>query len=186
MRAARVTNNDDHSDITDRFRRGDLTAFAELYDRFALRLYRVAWRMLGNYGAAEDAVQEVFLALLKVGARLEKVEDVPAYLFCCLRRVVGRLRSQHERYQRLEHLAQRGPENIALPLGSNGTIWSERVLQALRRLPPEQEEVVILKIEGELTFAEISMVLGISANTAASRYRYALDKLREDLGAERE
>ena len=42
----------------------------------------------------------------------------------------------------------------------------------------EQRELIALKIDGELTFAEIAACLGISPNTAASRYRYALEKLR--------
>jgi RNA polymerase sigma-70 factor (ECF subfamily) len=54
-----------------------------------------------------------------------------------------------------------------------------RLLQAaLERLPPPQREVVTLKIWGELTFAEIAEALDIPANTAASRYRYALEELR--------
>jgi RNA polymerase sigma-70 factor (ECF subfamily) len=48
-------------------------------------------------------------------------------------------------------------------------------------LPCEQREVVLLKIDGELTFAQIAVVMGTSINTAASRYRYALEKLRTEL-----
>ena len=51
------------------------------------------------------------------------------------------------------------------------------VAAALAELPEEQRAVVHLKIWEDLTFAEIAEALGISANTAASRYRYALDKL---------
>ena len=55
-----------------------------------------------------------------------------------------------------------------------------RLLQdALGQLPAEQRDVVTLKIWGGLTFAEIAEALDIPANTAASRYRYALDALRE-------
>ena len=53
------------------------------------------------------------------------------------------------------------------------------------RLPQEQREVVALKIDGGLTFAEIGEALSISANTAASRYRYALEKLRDSLGGKK-
>ena len=52
---------------------------------------------------------------------------------------------------------------------------------AIARLPNEQREVVILKIWNELTFAEIAVALGISQNTAASRYRYALGALKKVL-----
>jgi RNA polymerase sigma-70 factor (ECF subfamily) len=48
-------------------------------------------------------------------------------------------------------------------------------------LPAQQREVIALKIDGELTFAEIGQVMGTNANTAASRYRYALEKLRATL-----
>lgn len=55
-----------------------------------------------------------------------------------------------------------------------------RMLQdALSRLPAAQREVVTLKVWGELTFAEIAEALDIPANTAASRYRYALEELRK-------
>ena len=52
---------------------------------------------------------------------------------------------------------------------------------ALQKLPSEQREVVVMKIWGELTFEEISKQLDISQNTAASRYRYALEALRKHL-----
>jgi RNA polymerase sigma-70 factor (ECF subfamily) len=54
--------------------------------------------------------------------------------------------------------------------------------RALGVLPREQREVVALKIDGELTFAQISQATGLSINTVASRYRYALEKLRASLG----
>ena len=57
---------------------------------------------------------------------------------------------------------------------------SRRLVQnALTRLPDMYREVVTLKVWGELTFAEIADVLGIPANTAASRYRYGLEELRK-------
>jgi RNA polymerase sigma-70 factor (ECF subfamily) len=59
---------------------------------------------------------------------------------------------------------------------------SEKVWLALRQLPTEQAEVVVLKIWEELTFQEISWTLEIPMPTAASRYRYAIAKLSEILG----
>jgi RNA polymerase sigma-70 factor (ECF subfamily) len=52
---------------------------------------------------------------------------------------------------------------------------------ALRRLPPEQAEVVVLKIWEAMTFAEIGRILGASPNTVASRYQYAMAKLARGL-----
>ena len=59
---------------------------------------------------------------------------------------------------------------------------SQRLLGlAVDRLPHEQREVLVMKIWNDLTFAEIADALGISQNTAASRYRYALAALKKDL-----
>ena len=58
---------------------------------------------------------------------------------------------------------------------------AESVRDALQKLPPAQSEVVVLKIWEDMTFLEIGAVLGESPNTAASRYRYALEKLTQHL-----
>lgn len=55
---------------------------------------------------------------------------------------------------------------------------------AIRRLPAEQREVLVMKTWGELPFAQIAKVLDLLPNTAASRYRYALDGLRRELSEE--
>lgn len=55
--------------------------------------------------------------------------------------------------------------------------------EALRRIPDEQREVLVLKIWGELTFEQIGAELGLSSNTIASRYRYGLGALRQQLTA---
>ena len=55
----------------------------------------------------------------------------------------------------------------------------DALLQAVERLPPEQKEVLTLKIWAELTFDEIARTLDLSLNTVASRYRYALAKLKD-------
>jgi RNA polymerase sigma-70 factor (ECF subfamily) len=55
---------------------------------------------------------------------------------------------------------------------------------ALRELPAEQSELLVMKVWGELTFSQIAAALETSPNTAASRYRYALAKLREALAEE--
>jgi RNA polymerase sigma-70 factor (ECF subfamily) len=154
-------------------------AFAALYDRYGPALFRVALARLGSRPDAEDAVQETFVGLVRARPKLAAVENLRAYLFASLRRAAARLASVRKAeppaaWQDLNQVA--APESPAL-----ATEQSVRLEQALRRLPAEQRELVALKVDAGLTFAEIAGVLGISPNTAASRYRYALEKLRAAL-----
>jgi RNA polymerase sigma-70 factor (ECF subfamily) len=153
-------------------------AFAALYDDFAPTLFRVAASLLGSSHDAEDAVQEVFVGVVRARARLPKVEDLRAYLFAALRRAAMRLASaRRERSLSPEELLSLSVHQIK----DADIDEALRLERALRKLPLEQREIVALKVDGGLTFAEIATVLAISPNTAASRYRYALEKLRAAL-----
>lgn len=146
-------------------------ALALLYDRFAPGLFRTACGLLGNAADAEDVVHDVFVALAGSRTRLPAIVDARSYLFVALRRAAARraVRRTPELLSDIVADPRQPPER------------DDQLELALARLPPEQREVVVLKIDGELTFAELAAVLGISPNTAASRYRYAMEKLRVDL-----
>ena len=134
-------------------------------------------RMLGAHHDAEDAVQEVFAAMVRSRARLTQVVNLKAYLFASLRHVTARI------HRRRQQHAMTGLEDANWPtdLPSEGSRKTERLWEVARRLPLEQREVLALKIQGELTFKEIGALCEISPNTAASRYRYALEKLKRML-----
>ena len=157
---------------------GRAEAFEALYDRIGPRLHRAAWGMLGHPEEAEDAVQEVFVALVRSRERLTEVRDLTAYLFTSLRRVAGRLAQRRARQPVAADALVRdvpGGGDQRFDRGAE----REALDRALGALLPEQREVIAMKIDGELTFAQIAAVLGVSINTAASRYRYALEKLRK-------
>ena len=160
---------------------GDERAFATLYDQFGARLYRTAFGILGRREDAEDAVQEVFTALVRSRKTLAGVNDLTAYMFSALRRAAVRCAERRKREPPSSE-AVKDIEAKTDPKQSDHTV-ADRLDQALHELPEEQREVISLKIDGQLTFAQIAQVLGISPNTAASRYRYALEKLREILKA---
>lgn len=156
---------------------GDAAAVAALYGALAPRLFAFARRLLPVQADAEECVQEVFVSLVERSRRGEPVQDAGAYLFASLRHAVGararrgeRLAALHARAAPAEEPRIEGPGPEARALA-----------RALQALPQEQREVVALKVDGELTFAEIGVVLGVGLNTAASRYRYALEKLRKAL-----
>jgi RNA polymerase sigma-70 factor (ECF subfamily) len=171
--------DEDRARLGTRLAEGDPEAFAELYDRCAARLLAVARSLTGSATDAEDAVQQTFVDLYRSRRALGHAERPEAYALVVLRHVAERLRGQ----RRLGTLPTLEPEAAAstadLPEGDSA------LTRALARLVPEQREVVALKLEGGLTFGEIGAALGISPHTVASRYRYALERLRAQLGARR-
>jgi RNA polymerase sigma-70 factor (ECF subfamily) len=158
---------------------GEEGAFAALYDRFAGRMFRTAFRMLGSREDAEDVVQDVFLAAVRSRQRLADVQDLTAYLFTALHRAAGRFAQRRKGLQPWPAATDEAAAPVER-VASDNSQW-ERLQQAIRSLPDEQREVVTLKIDGELTFAQIAEVVGVGVSTAASRYQYALKKLKASL-----
>ena len=134
---------------------GDERAFAALYDRFAGRMYRVAWRILGCREDAEDVVQEVFLAAVRSHERLGNVRDLSAYLFAALHRAAGRCAVRRARALQVSPTAADEAMAPVERVAADSPDW-RRLQQAIRSLPDEQREVITLKIDGELTFAQIA------------------------------
>jgi RNA polymerase sigma-70 factor (ECF subfamily) len=126
---------------------------------------------------AEDAVQDGFVRFWKARHR---ADDPTAYLFACVRRAaLDRIRTDRRRTTRETWAARPA---MAEPLFLAPIDRTERraaIEAALDKLPEEQRAALVLKVWGGLTFPQIAEALEVSANTAASRYRYALDKLRE-------
>ncbi len=155
-----------------------MQGLADLYDQFGPALFRVACVLLPSRADAEDAVQEVFTGLVRSQRRLAGVKNLRAYLFAALRSACGRIAAARKKEWRVEQ------DLALLPAPGPSGLEPEQALRlerGLRQLPAEQRELVALKVDGGLTFAEIAACLGISPNTAASRYRYALEKLRAAL-----
>jgi RNA polymerase sigma factor (sigma-70 family) len=161
---------------------GEEWAFAALYDRFATRMYRAALRMLGRREDAEDAVQDVFMAAVRSRQRLRDLRDLTAYLFAALHRAVGRCAVRRARALRVSPTATDEAIAPVERAACDDPDW-HRLQRAIRSLPDQQREVLTLKIDGELTFAQIAQIMGASVSTVASRYQYALKKLRTSLGA---
>lgn len=164
--------------LLNRLSKGDEGAFAAVYQEYGARLLRTATAILGRREDAEDTVQEVFMALVRSRRRLSEIDDLTAYLFTALRhaagRYAGRRQEDAKRVDRLEVASK--SENHVEAIARDE--FHENLQQTLRQLPPEQREVVSFRLAGELTFAEIGRAMQVSTQTAASRYRYGLEKLR--------
>ena len=150
-------------------------------DRHGAVLVLLARQFVPGRADAEDVVQEAFIHFWRSRA---SVAEPVAYLFTCVKHCALDWQRGWRRQLRREEQAAR-PE--AEPLFVGPAEDDERrsaIAAALRELPPEQAEVLVLKIWGGLTFPQIAAALETSPNTAASRYRYAIAKLRETLAEE--
>jgi RNA polymerase sigma factor (sigma-70 family) len=133
---------------------------------------------------AEDVVQEAFVHFWRARHR---AEDARSYLFACVRTCALEWLRGRKRRGRREEIAARPDLDRRSPLFESALFQDERrraVESALAVLPAEQREVIVLKVWAGLSFAEIARALDVPANTAASRYRYALERLRRQLSEE--
>lgn len=150
-----------------------------LFDLTSQRLVRLAVAITRNQHDAEDAVQSVLVRVASRPAVLASANNPWGYLLRMVRNealVVGR---RKRRWLSVSHLADLVTRRTVDELEREEThraVWS-----ALRKLPVEQAEVVVLKIWESLTFAQIAQLLDVSPNTVASRYQYAMGKLAQRL-----
>ncbi len=155
---------------------GHLAEIELLYRQHGAALLLFASTITGERGRAQDAVHHVFLKLIENG-NLSQARDKKAYLFACIRNAVLNERKFQDRHEPLE-------TDSAWFNPPNKDVTGERNLRrALATLPEDQREIVVLHIWGDLTFFQIADLLNINSNTAASRYRYALGRLRDAMSA---
>jgi len=128
---------------------------------------------------AEDIVQDAFVRFWRKQHSIEN----RALLYATVRSVALDLLRRDARRARREANASLEMEHTTAPQFDFDDGSQRALAAAIDLLPAEQREVLVMKIWNELTFADIGTVLGISQNTAASRYRYALAALKKNFVA---
>jgi RNA polymerase sigma-70 factor (ECF subfamily) len=162
-----------------RLARGDQTAFAELYDACADRCHHYLVALLGSRDWADEVLQETFLRMVRSRRKLAKVESLAAYMFVVASNEARRFAARRARRLKLRTVAS--SEDLFLEAKSDDQSkreLAELVHTALGSLDADQREVVELKIYGGLTFREAAAVIGVPLQTAATRYRAAIERLR--------
>ncbi len=179
---------DGDSELLRRSQRGDEAAFDELYSRYATRLYSFLLRLTRSQATAEDLLQEVFVRLSQ--ARDLQLSDgrLTPWLFRVARnaaishgRSASRRKARHEAaHEAALSVAPRGGERAALR-----RLELAGLQEALSDLSDVQREVVLLKLVGGLTHAEIAAQQKVPVGTIKSRLHCALQTLRSRLKGER-
>jgi RNA polymerase sigma-70 factor, ECF subfamily len=142
-----------------------------LYERHGPALVAYACSFLPDSAAAEDAVHAVFLRLLR--NEIETPRSPVSYVYRAVRNEALNARRGLKRESSLgEH------ESLFVHQGGNREA-ALTLQKALSELPEEQREAVVMRIWSGMTLVEIAEATELSLNTIASRYRYALEKLRQ-------
>jgi len=151
------------------------SAMSGLFDLTSQRLHRYAVTITRKQHDADDVVQHVLLQIAGNPRLLSRAENPWHYLLQMVRnRSLWVVRERKKAFPFAgicDLVTRRSVDELELE-DTFRVVWA-----ALRKLPTEQSEVVLLKVWEELTFAQIGTMLNMTPSTAASRYRYAMGKL---------
>ncbi len=177
------------------YSKGDCRAFEELLRRHQKKVLNFIFRYVGNRSTAEDLVQDVFLRIIRRAKSYKQEAKFTTWLYTIARNICidHSRRMQHRRAASLDHPVRAGGEDRR-PLGESipspdaatdrramGRRMGRRIQAAVESLAEDQREVFLMREYIGLPFKEIADIVGIPENTAKSRMRYALEKLRTEL-----
>jgi RNA polymerase sigma-70 factor (ECF subfamily) len=166
-----------------RCNRGDRTALCQIYESYRVGLLKVAAALLDNRGEVGDVLHDVLVGFAATAGRFQLTGSLKGYLSIC---VANRARDVNRARQRRPTAGLDDVDVLPALDASPESETAGRELgvildAAIAGLPPEQREVLVLRLLGPLPFRQIAESTGISVNTAMSRYRYALAKVRTAL-----
>lgn len=182
---------EDDGELMLRYARGDLRAFEVLYQRHRGGLYRYLARHTHNPEAANDLFQEVWSKVIASRDRYERRAKFQTFLYriahnCFVdycRRSTVRAELVRDEGRDDWQGALTAPDNDQPDVHAERAEATDRYRAALAQLPPEQRDVFLLYEESGLTLEEIAVITAVGPETAKSRLRYAVSKLRQLLGS---
>jgi RNA polymerase sigma-70 factor (ECF subfamily) len=171
--------------LTARLAAGDDLALAEAFDRLGPAVYGAALRVLGEWTAAQDVAQDVFVELWTHPGRYDPAAgSLRTYRTVLARhRAVDMVRSELRRIARQERNQRLTPQQELRSPGDEVEAAEAAgvVRAAVRLLPDSQRQVVELAYFGGLSYREVAQAVGIPEGTAKSRLRLAMAKLESVL-----
>jgi RNA polymerase sigma-70 factor, ECF subfamily len=162
-------------------------AFEVFYDRHGGVAYSLAYRIVGERGAAEDVTQEAFISIWRSGARYDAARgSVRTWMLGVVRnRAIDALRSRAGRAPKLDFdddtILEHRPAAEQTESEALERETAEEVRGALGELPGEQAKVIQLAYFGGFSHSEIAGMLGVPLGTVKGRMRLGLEKIRGEL-----
>ncbi len=167
------------------FGAGDAGAFETLYSRHRLRLFRHLQRQVRDASLAEELFQDVWQRVIAARERYRPDAKFSTWLHqVAHNRLTDHWRAKSHRPDAPEdarELAEHLPDPDTPERQLSAFEERRRLQLALEELPPDQRQVLLLRLEQELSLEEIGEITGVGRETVKSRLRYAMDKLRARL-----
>jgi len=161
---------------------GDAEAFTPLIERYKLQVYRLIYRMVRNRDDTEDLVQEVFIRSFSAIKSFKPGSQFYPWLSrVAVNHTLNYLKKeQRHKVQPLEWIENQMASNRDDPVEmTEHKLLKERVTLAMKRLPGDYRTILVLRVEEELSYDEISKVLHIPRGTVMSRLARARQQLKE-------
>lgn len=167
--------------------RGDVEAFGVLYERYVGRIYNYIYYRTGNYEDAEDLTARVFFrAMRHIGNYRHRGLPFSAWLYRIAHNLVANWHRDNSRKQEIPL------DDISLPpiRGDHPETRllkseeEENLLKMIRRLPPERQQLLILKFVERMSNSEIGEIMGRTEGAVKSLYHRTLLSLRQEVGEE--
>jgi RNA polymerase sigma factor (sigma-70 family) len=173
------------------YKDGDAQAFETLYARYRQPLFRYLQHQCGNVAIAEELFQDIWLSLIRARQRYQVSASFKTFIYhMAHNRLIDYYRKQKHgvpvSYD--EHDALLNLEGSADPVSAERQVQGEqqlaRLIAAIAALPEAQREAFLLKENTGMSVEQIADVTGVNVETAKSRIRYALNKLRNSIERE--
>jgi RNA polymerase sigma-70 factor, ECF subfamily len=158
-----------------RYQRGDRGAFVQLVRRYQTPVYNFVLREVGSGLPAYEIAREVFLGVVREGARFHDETPFATRLFAIALRLV---REERERMPPLRSVEDRPPESGLSAVSSARETLEDSTVRAVDGLPEDQKDVYLLREVADLPFAEIARITGQSDAAVKVQMHHALSRLR--------
>lgn len=159
--------------------RGDNEALSVIYDSLSRMIFSLALGITENYSDAEDVLQETMIDTVKYSHSYRTGTNPRAFILSMARHnAIDLVR------RRREHLSIDDSTVAELADGESLYPLSRDIKELLGRLDADERQIIILRIYGELSFAEAAKTMEISVFAAQKRYQRALKKLRSISGGD--
>ncbi len=172
--------------LVELFHGGDEEAFNEIYRRYSSRLVKVIYYYVGDMDSAEDVLHETFMRMIRHLHTFKKGRAFSSWIFQiavnCSKNHLKKSRRKDELFEKMVFRSKEGKFESPSPeeeLMSNFEV--ESFNSAVEKIHPRFREVLLLRIEGDCRYADISRILGCSERTAKWRMKKAVELIVHEL-----